>query len=107
MENQLFINHQYRVISNDENYCFNNLEYFTNGYLAMYPLEIDELEYYLNEGYSAITPYIIPRKELAKTATLEEKLNWTYEMNQMLISYGELPVSPAGMVIGEEYTLIK
>ena len=102
---KLFINHDCRVISDNEMYCLHNEDYFGNKILTMYPISTSEVEEYLKKGYLIITSNIFPRESLNKNSSLEEKLNWTYQMGEMLITYGELPVSPVGMVIGEEYTL--
>ena len=50
---KLFINHQYKIISNNENYCFENENEFLMGYLTMYPIEKDIINY-LTDGYSLI-----------------------------------------------------
>ena len=56
---KLFINHQYEIISNDENYCFINKQEFPNGYLTMYPLENTDLRHYLNKGYSLVIDNVV------------------------------------------------
>lgn len=51
---KLFVNNNYRIISNNENYCFENELELTGGYLTMYPIENSDIIQYLNDGYSLI-----------------------------------------------------
>jgi hypothetical protein len=53
----LFINHEHKIISNDESWCFNNDEY--KEYNDMYPHDRKDTFHYLEESYNLIIDGVV------------------------------------------------